>query len=551
MKNRIFVILLCVLAVVLVGSQYFYGRYDLTADKRYTLSQPVKALLKTIDQPVRVTLFLDGELNSGFLQLQEATLDLLDEFEQYVSAELEVEIEDPNGFSDADKRQFAEVMYRRGFKPTEVNERDRDGKLIKQTLFPIAEIAVGEKSQWVSLLLNVRGRSGAENLNASIENLEYTLSDALRQLTSAEVSKIVFLEGHDEIPEPYIYDAELALSRYFQIDRGSLTDSVGELDGYKAVVVAAPQSQFSEADKYVIDQYIMQGGNVLWVIDGVMLSEDGLSEDGYTPAIPLDVNLTDMLFRYGMRVNPVLVQDQQCLSVPVNMSSDPSAPDYQPMPFYYAPVLLTSFESPITKNVTQVMSSFVSTVDFVGDGAGQKRDLLLATSNASRLVPVPAKIDVMELDLEQTVFQYAYMPVAVSIEGKFESLFAHRVKPIDVKGQEALLAEGQAKQVLVGSGSVVRNDMQKGEPLPVGYDRMSNMMFGNRDFITNAVLYLADSEGWIQLRNKEIKLRMLNTNVAIGSRGRIQAITIIAPVLILALIGACVFWGRKKRYRVG
>lgn len=537
-----------VIAAVVILSQWLFFRLDITADKRYSVSEPTKQLLRGLDEPVDVTLYLDGELNSGFLRLQNAVIDMLDEFNRYATYGVDVRVENPNEYPQDQLTDFYQTLYKHGLSPTEVNERDRDGKLTKQTVFPFAKIHIDDRSLLITLLQNMRGKSGAENLNTSIESLEYQLSDALRRLTPHAVTKIAFIEGHGELPEPYVYDAELAFSQYFQVDRGVIGKEAGMLDEYRAIVIADPKTPFSETDKYIIDQYIMQGGRVLWLVDGVQISDEGLSTDGFTPAIPLDLNLTDMLFRYGIRVNPVLVQDQQCLSVPVNISADASAPDYQPMPFYYAPLLLTSFDSPVSKNVSQIMSSFISTVDFVGEGAGQSREYLLATSNASRLVPVPAKIDVMELDLEQTVFAQSYLPAAVSIDGRFESLFSHRMVPDSIEGGHAKRTEGVSRQIVVAAGSVIRNEVQKGEPLPMGYDRLSGMRFGNRDFILNAMLWLTDDEGWIQLRSKEITLRLLNNNVSRNSRHRIQAVTVVFPFLLLAIVALCAWLIRRYRY---
>lgn len=548
MKQRFLIISLLTIAAIFALSQWLYFRVDMTADKRYSISQPTKGLLQRIEAPIDVTLYLDGELNSGFLKLKNGVIDLIDEFKQYSKEDIDLQIENPNDFSQDQLTQFYQTLYQHGLTPTEVNERDRDGKLTKQTVFPFVNIHLDNRSLFVPLLQNVRGKSGAENLNASVETLEYRFTDALRRLTTQHPVKIAFIEGHGELPEPYVYDVELAFSQYFQVDRGVIGKDASMLDEYKAIVIADPKDKFSETDKYIIDQYIMRGGRVLWVIDGVQISDDGLSTDGFTPAIPLDLNLTDMLFRYGMRVNPVLIQDQQCLSVPVNISNDPSAPDYQPMPFYYAPLLLTSFDSPVSKNVSQIMSSFSSTVDLVGDGDGQHREFLLATSNASRLVPVPAKIDLMEIDLEKTLFQHSYLPVAACVDGKFNSLYQHRVKPDSIVNDKPLLASGVSRQIIIASGSVIRNEVQKGEPLPVGYDRMTGMRFGNRDFILNAMLYLTDDEGWIDLRNKEITLRLLNTNISRNSRRRIQAVTIAVPLVLLGIVALFTLLFRQRRY---
>ena len=216
------------------------------------------------------------------------------------------------------------------------------------------------RSAAVQLLKNQRGLSGEENLNHSIENLEYAFVDAIRSLTQTKVEKIAFLEGHGELDERYVYDLTQALAQYYQIDRGTLGLQTGVLDAYKVVIIADPQTAFSETDKYILDQYLMQGGSILWVVNGVQFSDDYLSSEGMTPIVALDLNINDMLFRYGVRVNHGLVQDLQCLPVPVDVSQDESQPNWQPMPWTYAPLLLTSQVSPITRNVAQVRATMAS-----------------------------------------------------------------------------------------------------------------------------------------------------------------------------------------------
>ena len=266
----------------------------------------------------------------------------------------------------------------------------------------------------------------------------------------------------------------------------------------------------------------------------------------------LDLNLTDMLFRYGVRVNPTLLQDVQCLPVPVNVSSDPQQPNLQPVPWYYAPLLLTSQASPITRNIGQVSSMFASPVDVVGGEDGIRKEVLLATSTATRLIPTPAEVDLGDLNPDMSTFRYQYVPVAVALEGRFPSVFAHRMVP---EGIELAAAGGAiggnsevSRQVVVASGSVIRNEIQQGKALPAGYDRYSGMQFANRDFLVNAVLYLTDEQGLIPLRQKTIALRLLNDRRAHEQRTQMQLFSTITPVALLAFIGLIVFLIRRYKY---
>ena len=293
----------------------------------------------------------------------------------------------------------------------------------------------------------------------------------------------------------------------------------------------------------------MRGGAVLWALNGVQLSEEVLQKEGFTPIIPLDLGLTDLLFRYGVRINPALVQDVQCLPIPVNVSSDAEHPNFQPMPWTYAPLLLTSQGSPITKNMGQVMSTFVSPIDAVGGEDGIEKRILLATSTASRVTATPGEVNLNDMNPDMSEFKYQYVPVAVSLEGTFTSAYAHRMVPEGVLTDEPIRKNGvPTRQVVIASGSIVINELQKNQALPMGYDRYSGMQFSNRDIVVNAVLWLTDAEGLIALREKDIALRLLNDKRAHDERMKIQLISTISPVAILALIGGIVFVIRKRRY---
>ncbi len=293
----------------------------------------------------------------------------------------------------------------------------------------------------------------------------------------------------------------------------------------------------------------MRGGTVLWAINGVRLSEDILQREGYTPIIPLELGLTELLFRYGVRVNPALVQDVQCLPIPVNVSSDPQSPNLQPMPWTYAPLLLTSQGSPITRNLGQVMSTFVSPIDAVGGEDGIEKRILLATSTASRVTATPGEVNLNDMNPDMQEFRYQYVPIAVSLEGVFASAYAHRMVPEGVETDEPIRATSpKTRQVVIGGGSILANEIQKAQALPMGYDRYSGMQFSNRDMIVNAILWLTDSEGLIGLREKTVALRLLNDKRAHDQRQLVQTVSIITPIALLALIGGIVYIIRKRRY---
>lgn len=528
-----------VAAVVLVNVlvHHFVVRWDMTNDRRYSIAPTTRALIQSLDAPLQVTILLDGELNAGFQRLQRATIEMVEELEAIGYWQLGIEY-----------RVSAEEVPK-GLSPTVIHERTHKGQTAQTTVYPYALITYKGKTAVVELLRNNRGLSGEENLNHSIENLEFAFVEAIHSLARESVEKIAFLEGHGELSEAEVFDLSQALSHYYQIDRGTLGNETGVLDEYRAVIIADPQLPFSEKDKYILDQYLMQGGRILWVVNGVRFSEQTLSENGMTPVIPLELNISDMLFRYGVRINPALVQDLQCLPMPVDVSDNPQQPNWQPMPWTYAPLLLTSQASPITRNIMQVSATMASCIDFVGGEDGLQKTTLLATSSNSKLTGTPATVDLSLFNGTESEFQYAFVPVAASIEGVFPSLYAHLLPPEDLQLHAPLRKTSEpTKQIVVAAGSTIRNEWQQGQPLPLGYDRYTQTQFGNRDFMVNAVLYLTDDTGWMALRQKQITLRLLNDQRAREERITAQVVSIIMPLTILAIIGIAVIGIRKKRY---
>ena len=552
--------MLSVMAAIVVLSHVWVVRWDLTDDKHYSLNESSKKMLSSLDNTAEVTLLLGGDLTAGFRRLKKATEETLEELDVYADIRLKDEASATELLHDG-------RMDSLGLRPIVIHEREQNGKTAQTTVYPYAIIEYNGKRAVVTLLKNTRGLSGEENLNASIEQLEFAFMEALHLLHQTETPRVAILEGHGEPDEAHTYDLMSALSKYFQVDRGSIVErplrsktkdrdevaqrpiNVHILDGYKAVIIVNPQTAFSEQERFVIDQYIMRGGAVLWSLNGVKLSEEVLQREGFTPILPLDLGLTDMLFRYGVRVNPALVQDIQCLPIPVNVSSDPQQPNLQPMPWTYAPLLLTSQGSPITKDLGQVMSTFVSPIDAVGGEDGIEKRVLLATSTASRVTATPGEVDLNDLNPDMNTFAYQYVPVAVSMEGSFPSAFAHRMVPEGIETDEPIRkSSAKTRQVVIGSGSVMINETMKNQALPMGYDRYSGMQFSNRDFATNAVLWLTDGDGLIALREKSVALRLLNDKRAHEKRMQVQLVSTISPIAILALIGGIVFVIRKRKY---
>jgi ABC-2 type transport system permease protein len=547
------IFLICLIVLAIISFLYFF-RIDLTSDKRYSISDQTKTLMEKTDSPLQVTVYLDGDLNPGFLRLKNSTTELLDELSVYSNNSIDVKYQDPSLADSPDQREkkYAELQSK-GLLPTAVYERDKEGKSIQKVIFPWIEMTYKGKKVQVCLLKNIQGNSGEDNLNISIENLEFEITDGIRRLVNTEVSKIAFLEGHGELSEAETYDISKSLSKYFQVDRGVIENNASILDNYKVIIIAKPIKPFSESDKFIIDQYIMNGGRVLWLLDGVRVSKENLSTSGLSPALELDLNLNDQLFRYGVRINPVILQDVQCATVPINIAPANATPQFEPSPWYFAPLLLTSPDHPVTRNIAEVHSEFCSGIDLVGDNKLVKSQLLLATSDNTHVIGTPTTIDISQKvkPTDKTYFNLGYLPVAVVMEGNFESDFANRMIPkglintLPIKKQSL-----KTRQIVIADGDIIRNEItvKDSTAIPLGFDRYMNQQFGNKDFIQNAVLYLADNEGWMQLRSRTLKLRLLNKRITNEDRITWQIINLLIPISILLLFGIVYQFIRKRKY---
>ena len=552
-KFRFAFILISLLALLAL-SCFFFFRIDLTSDKRYSISKQTVNLMGKIDEPLQVTVYLDGELNSGFQRLKKSTVELLDELNVYSGKTFEVKYINPSIAESGEEREkkFAELATA-GFTPTAVYEHDKEGKAIQKIIFPWIEITYKRRKAKVCLLKNIRGNSGEENLNISIENLEFEITDAIRRLVNAQVSKIAFIEGHGELSEPETYDISKSLSRYFQIDRGIIANDASILNNYKAIIIAGPTKPFTESDKFIIDQYIMNGGKVLWLIDGVKISRQNLSVSGLSPAMELDLNLNDILFRYGIRINPVILQDVQCTTVPVNVAPGNATPQFEPNPWYFAPLLLTSPEHPVSRNITEVRSEFCSGIDLVGESKQANYQLLLATSDNTHVIGTPTTIDLGQKIKanDKAYFNQAYVPVAIAMEGSFESDFANRMIPKELINTMPIRKQSaQTRQIVIANSEIIRNEVQLKDSttIPLGFDRYMNQQFGNKDFIQNAVLYLTDNDGWMELRNRTLKLRLLNKKLTSENQLTWQLVNVLIPIALLLIFGVVYQVVRKRRY---
>lgn len=553
---RILFRFLCLIVVLNIGF-YFIPNYriDFTADKRYTLSDYTIDLLDSVgnEQSVTVDIYLTGDLNYGFQRLQNAVNDILNDYGRYANNGLSIKYVNPY-LDKSSASDIYDIMSDRGMPGIVLNEMDREGKASRKMIYPYAQLSNGKDTLVVSLLKNIAGYTAEENINASIEGLEFEFTDAIRLLGQKEPKEIAFIEGHNEVPQAYVYDAEDILSKYYFVNRGQIGNDVNILNGFSAVIIAGPLLKYSETEKYVLDQYIMSGGKVLWLIDGAFYSHQDLASTGRSASMKNETNLDDMLFSYGVRINPDFIQDRQCVST--YLIGDDNMKSAVMVPSYFQPLLIPSQDFPITKNIRDVKAGFASSIDIVNSSPDIRKNILLTSSANAHLVKVPELIDfdVERIQNQQGYFDQQFIPVAVSLEGEFSSVFQNRAIPDSVKAgnHRTISRSNHTKMVIVSSSDIITNEIQgKGESsqvLPMGYDRVSQQQFGNRDFIVNAVNWLTSDDGLMQLRTKQQKLYVLNKKEAYENRDKYAVLNIGLPVLFILLLMGSVIMYRKRKY---
>jgi len=562
-------IALAIIAIVnIIGSFAFY-RLDLTSDKRYTLAPSTRKMLKELKGVVHFTVYLEGEFPAGFKRLRNETREMLNQFRAY-SKNIEFEFIDPT--SGKDKNQL-EAMYmqlaKSGLNGTDLTVKEETGTT-RKIIFPGVVVSYQGKEMPLDLLLTQVGKPPDEVLNNSVQALEFGLTNVIRKLSVSVKPKIAFIEGHGELAPIYTASAEAALSEYYEIEHvqldGQLTESnllsltkkdsngSGINNRYKAIVIAKPDSAFAknEVDKFIIDQFVMRRGKVLWLVDQVYAAMDSLKMKENAIAIPIDLNLDDMLFNYGVRLNPNLVVDMNSLPIPVVI--DPKG-NQKLIPWLFFPLLTPTSNNPIVRNLNAVKTEFVSSIDTV-QTPGVSKTILLTTSRYSRVLNAPVIVSLRFLyqQPDATQFNQPYQPVAVLLEGEFTSLYQNRVPQeiAKVPGTGFVAKSPKTAMIVVSDGDVIKNQLQPGDrgltPLPLGFDRYTGQQFGNKDFILNAMNYLCDDSGLLSVRSREVKLRELDKERVKADRLEWQLLNTLVPVLLV--LGFAVVQGylRRKRY---
>ena len=538
----------------LLSAQLFF-RLDLTAEKRYSISEVSKNTVKSLEKPINITLYLDGELPAGFRKLQKSILEKIADYNAYSSQRINLQIIDPYEITDAKKRDqlFAELVQK-GIQPTDIRQNTDRGTTTR-LIFPGAIIGDGDKQLSVNLLKNNPVHAEI-NLNSSIEDLEYKFTAAFSELMTIEKQTVAFLTGQDELNEYELHDITEALSEKYTVEQLTVSGLKQKAKQVKTLLIANPMKSFTEEEKFGIDQYLMGGGRIIWLVEPVSVSLDSLSTGYMTLAFPQNLNLEDQLFRYGVRLNANLVQDAECLLILVNTAPNGSPAKFKPAPWYFSPLLTPSANHVISRNMNRVKAEFVSSVDTVGKNDRVRKTVILSTSPYSLVSQTPLEVSLSSINNppDRRLFHQPSQTVGILLEGTFESVFKNRmVDSFGIKNLEVKTESQPTKMIVISDGNLIANQyrMQDGKPdfLPLGYDRNSQQTYGNKDFILNAVNYLCDDAGLMELRSRVFKIRLLDKVKVKEGKTTWQLVNVVIPLALISLFGAGYVYVRRRRYR--
>jgi len=559
--------LFAIIVLVNVVSSFFFTRIDLTSDKRYTVSHATRELIRNIDEPMLFKVYLDGDMPPSYKRLRNETREMLVELMAYNRDIMFVFI-DPNAEPDVKARSDLQLqLYNMGLTPRQITNRVQ-GRVSTQTIFPGAIVSYRGQEFAMPIFKVQLGRSEEQMINNSIQQLEYTFASTIKVLTTERKPSVAFTFGHGELSEAQTAGARAAMLPFYEVSRVKLDgrgssifmndprDSTRLIPAYDALIIAKPDSAFSRKNGFLIDQFIMYGGTVLWFIDPVFASLDSLQDTGATIGFRLNLGLEQQLFNYGVRLNANLIKDLNCLPIPMNVQPAGARPEFRPFPWYFSPILSPTSDHPIVKNLNDLRTEFISSIDTV-EVPGVKKSILLTTSRYSKTERSPVHIN-LRIALEKQnpdLYREPYLPVAVLLEGKFPSFWQAMPQPADQSGLVKADLSQPTRMLVVSDGDIIRNQVQPDAagnltPLPLGYDRFTQTTFGNRDFLLNALNYMLDDSRLLDARTKEFKIRRLDPQ-KLENRAlmlRWQIINVAGPILLVAIAGTIIIFHRRRRY---
>jgi len=535
-----------------VLSSFFFTRIDFTTDKRYTLSAISKDILANLKDEVQVTVYLEGDFPAGFKRLRNASNDLLRDFKSYSDGKLKFDFVNPLKGDQQSQEETYQQLLKKGLEPTNLSVKTENG-MSQKIIFPAALITYKGHQIPVKLLQTRSGFSPEEVLNNSIQNLEYAFASAIKKVSSHEPGRIGFTEGHGELSDLQLSDAMNSLSDSHEVGRVNLnTIPFSGLNQLKLLIIAKPDKAFTEAEKYKIDYFLMNGGRIIWAIDQVNAELDSLRGQTEQLAFPKKLNLDDILFKYGIRLNYNLLADMNCAQIPLNVGNIGGQAQIQLLPWLFYPVFIPNSTHPMVKNLDGIRSEFSGTIDLIATKE-VRAEILLSSSPFSRAMEVPAMLSLKMLEEEPDpkLFQSEPKPVGALLEGSFPSNFKNRPVPEGISEQVNIPAKSkQTKMIVLADGDIFKNQINTGDgsAFPLGFDRYTQQQYANKNFLLNAVDYLTDDSGIIGLRNKEIKLRLLDRVKIRQEKTFWQLLNIGLPLILLIVLAIFQHYYRIRKY---
>ena len=567
-KSHILQLVLGLVIIIFLNviGYFFFARIDLTQEKRYTLSESSKKLMSNLEDIVFIRCYLEGDIPSEYKKLRNETKEMLDQFRAY-NPDIEYEFVDPNGFENAkDKNEFYQRLFEKGFSPLLTTSTNNNSQ-VQQYIFPYLEITYKGRTTIVPLISSKNGFSSDGIVNASIENLEYNLYTAIRSVATQQRGRVAFLYGHGEWQVENIWDFISSLNEYYTVDSISINEKLNALtervydsvnpnlvkikNKFDCLVIAKPTSIFSYKDLYLIDQYVMHGGKILWLLDPLNVSMDSLQTQANTFAISNFTGVDDILFRYGVKLNTDLVTDMQCAKIPIVTGQyQNNTPQMTYYPWNFFPEISPNANHIISDKISPVKMEFASSIDTTNSPA--KKTVLLSSSNRTRVLNSPVNVSLQMLKQKQdaSLFNSGAKDVAILLEGEFSSAFKNRLTPeMELNSQMAYKDfSDTTAMIVIADGDVVRNDFMNGQLLPLGYDKYTRKMYGNKEFLVNCVNYLCGDEDLIPLRSREVIMRNLDLAKVEREKTAWQIVNVALPIVVIVLFGVLLAVLRKKTF---
>ena len=576
-RNEITSLIITLIIIVLINiiGSFVYTRFDLTSEKRYTISDTSKEILKGLDDYVYFRVYLEGDFPAGFKKLRKETKEMLDEFRAY-SKFIDYEFINPSESSDPNERQETyKILWQNGLNYYTETVQTNNG-MQQIMIWPGIIMSYREKELAIDLLSGQSGQSQETVLNNSAQDLEYKLISAIKDISTVMRPTIAFSDGHGELADLEVYDIADALSKKYSIKRTTLNGQLNALikrdfdqdssivirPAYKALIIAKPTMPFSEKDKFIIDQYIMYGGKVMWLLDPVSASMDSLQNAESTMGLVQNLNLDDMLFNYGLRLNKNLLLAYPCAQIGLVTGQGNNLQSVL-LPWYYFPLLSPASEHPIVRNLEAVKADFVSSLEPTTSAPDIQKIPLLKTSDYTKVASAPVfiSLDILNERPNANMFPQKGMTTAYLLSGNFTSLYEYRLPEAITESTELgfKAKSDNNSMIVISDGDIIRNQLAQldyakknnkriGSPLPLGYDQYTNITYGNKQFIENAISYLLEGEGLINVRSRELKIRLLDMNKVNSKPIMWQVINVVLPSVLMIVLGIILAILRKKKF---